>query len=93
MFFKFILENANGDRVDMTATANQYMTSRVEGLNPPTGTISTSSYAGMDGSYWSRTLRPSNSDLAYNLLVTSGHGYQYYNFRDYGHTVRAVRVF
>ncbi len=50
-------------------------------------------HAGMDGSYWSRTLRPSNSDLAYNLLVTSGHGYQYYNFRDYGHTVRAVRVF
>ena len=35
----------------MTTTANQYMTSRVEGLNPPTGTISTSSYAGMDGSY------------------------------------------
>ena len=51
MFFKLILENANGDRVDMTATANKYMTSRVEGLNPPTGTISTSSYAGMDGSY------------------------------------------
>lgn len=51
MFFRLILENANGDRVDMTATANQYMTSRVEGLNPPTGTISTSSYAGMDGSY------------------------------------------
>lgn len=41
MFFKLILENANGDRVDMTATANRYMTSRVEGLNPPTGTIST----------------------------------------------------
>ena len=51
MFFKLILENANGDRIDMTATANQYMTSRVEGLNPPTVTISTSSYAGMDGSY------------------------------------------
>ena len=51
MFFKLILENANGDRVDMTTTANQYMTSKVEGLNPPTGTISTSSYAGMDGSY------------------------------------------
>ena len=45
MFFKLILENSNGDRVDMTTTANQYMTSRVEGLNPPTGTISTSSYA------------------------------------------------
>ncbi|WP_294475227.1 hypothetical protein [uncultured Ruminococcus sp.] len=51
MFFKLILENAYGDRVDMTATANKYMTSRVEGLNPPTGTISTSSYVGMDGSY------------------------------------------
>ena len=51
MFFKLILENANGDRVDMTATANQYMTSKVEELNLPTGTISTSSYAGMDGSY------------------------------------------
>lgn len=51
MFFKLILENANGDRVDMTTTANQYMTSKVEGLSPPPGTISTSSYAGMDGSY------------------------------------------
>ena len=51
MFFTLILENANGDRVDMTTTANQYMTAKVEGLNPPTGTISTSSYAGMDGSY------------------------------------------
>ena len=51
MFFTLILENENGDRVDMTATANQYMTSKIEGLNPPPGTISTSSYAGMDGSY------------------------------------------
>ena len=51
MFFTLILENANGDRVDMTTTANQYMTSKIEGLNPPTGTISTSGYAGMDGSY------------------------------------------
>ena len=51
MFFKLILENDNGDRVDMTATANQYMTSKIEGLSPPPGTISTSSYAGMDGSY------------------------------------------
>ena len=51
MFFKLILENANGDRVDMTATANQYITSKIDGLSPPPGTISTSSYAGMDGSY------------------------------------------
>lgn len=51
MFFTLILENENGDRVDMTTTANQYMTSKIKGLNPPAGTISTSSYAGMDGSY------------------------------------------
>ena len=51
MLFTLILENAIGDRVDMTTTANQYMTSKIEGLNPPTGTISTSGYAGMSGSY------------------------------------------
>ena len=51
MFFSLILENAAGDQIDMTATANQYMTSKIEGLSPPPGTISTSSYAGMDGSY------------------------------------------
>ena len=51
MFFSLILENATGDRVDMTTTANQYMTSKIDGLYPPAGTISTSSYAGMDGSY------------------------------------------
>ena len=51
MIFHLFLENANGDRVDMTTTANQYMTAKVEGLNPTPGTVSTSSYAGMDGSY------------------------------------------
>ena len=55
MFFSLILENAAGDKIDMTATANQYMTqymtSQIEGLLPPPGTISISSYAGMDGSY------------------------------------------
>ena len=35
----------------MTTTANQYMTAKIDGLNPPAGTISTSTYAGMDGSY------------------------------------------
>ena len=58
MFFKLILENSNGDRVDMTTTANQYMTSKVEGLNPPTGTISSSSYACMDGSWGDRPVTP-----------------------------------
>ena len=51
MFFSLILENETGDQINMTATANQYMTSKIDGLNPPAGTISTSSYAGMDGSY------------------------------------------
>ncbi len=51
MFFHLILENANGDWVDMTTTANQYMISEIEGLYPPNGTISISSYAGMGGSY------------------------------------------
>ena len=51
MFFNLILENKCGEHVDMTTTANKYMTSKIEGLNPPPGTISTSGYAGMDGSY------------------------------------------
>lgn len=51
MFYTLILENQSGDRIDMTTTANQYMTSKIDGLNPPAGTISTSTYAGMDGSY------------------------------------------
>ena len=51
MYFSLVLENENGERLDMTATANQYMPSKIEGLNPPAGTISTSSYAGMNGSY------------------------------------------
>ena len=51
MFFSLILENENGDKINMTTTANQYMTSKIEGLNPPAGTVSISSYAGMNGSY------------------------------------------
>lgn len=51
MFFKLIIENSVGDQINMTATANQYMVSKIEGLSPPAGTISTSGYAGMDGSY------------------------------------------
>lgn len=29
MFFSLILENAAGDQIDMTATANQYMASQI----------------------------------------------------------------
>lgn len=51
MFFQLILENQNGEQIDMTTTANRYMVSEIDGLYPPSGTISTSTYAGMDGSY------------------------------------------
>ena len=51
MHFTLILENESGEQVNLSTTANQYMTSKIEGLNPPPGTISTSTYAGMDGSY------------------------------------------
>ena len=51
MFFTLHLENQSGDRICMTDTANKYMTSSVTGLSPPTGTINTAVYAGMDGSY------------------------------------------
>lgn len=51
MFYNLILENENGDRIDLSKTANRFMFSKIDGLNPPAGTISTSSYAGMNGSY------------------------------------------
>jgi len=51
MRFTLILENETGEQINMTTTANLYMTSEIDGLYPPAGTISTSTYAGMDGSY------------------------------------------
>lgn len=51
MFYTLILENQSGERIDLSETANKFMFSKIEGLSPPPGTISTSSYAGMDGSY------------------------------------------
>lgn len=51
MFYKLIPENETGQQIDLSRTANQYMFSKIKGLNPPTGTVSTSSYAGMNGSY------------------------------------------
>ena len=41
MYFTLILENESGEQVNLSTTANQYMTSKIEGLNPPAGTIST----------------------------------------------------
>lgn len=52
MRFSLILENQAGERIRMTNTANQYMISNIDGLYPPAGTVSTTPYAGMDGSYF-----------------------------------------
>ena len=51
MFNTLILENESGQQIDLSQTANRFMFSKISGLHPPAGTISTSSYAGMDGSY------------------------------------------
>ena len=50
MFYTLTLENETGQQIDLSKTANRFMFSKIEGLNPPAGTVSTSSYAGMDGS-------------------------------------------
>ena len=51
LVFSLILENAAGEQIDLTTTANRYMVSEIDGLYPPAGTVSTSTYAGMNGSY------------------------------------------
>lgn len=51
MLYSLILENEIGQQINLSQTANRFMFSKIDGLNPPAGTISTSSYAGMDGSY------------------------------------------
>ena len=50
MFYTLILENEAGQKIDLFKTANRYMFSKIKGLDPPTGTVSTSNYAGMNGS-------------------------------------------
>lgn len=51
MQFTLILENETGEQINVTPLPTKYMTSEIDGLYPPAGTISTSTYAGMDGSY------------------------------------------
>ncbi len=51
MRFRLFLENASGERVNMTSTQNEYMVSEITGLYPPSATLSTTGYAGADGSY------------------------------------------
>lgn len=68
MRFSLVLENESGERLDMTETANKYMTSKVEGLNPPAGTINTSAYAGINGSYLNRAfLEKRNVVISYRM--------------------------
>ena len=51
MFYTLILENEIGQKIDFSKTASRYMFSKIKGLDPPTGTVSTSNYAEMNGSY------------------------------------------
>ena len=51
MFYTLILENETGQKIDLSKTANRFMFSKIKGLDPPIGTVSTSNYAGMNGSY------------------------------------------
>lgn len=80
MFFSLILENSAGNQIDMTATANQYMTSKIEGLSPPPGTISTSSYAGMDGSYLNNAfIEKRNVVISFEMRGICLDGYMQYD--------------
>ena len=63
MFYHLILENETGQQINLSRTANRFMFSKIEGLNPPAGTVSTSSYAGMDGSYLN------NASVSYTHLT------------------------
>jgi len=47
--YHLILENADGDQIDMSATALRYMMSNVTGLDPPAASVSTSTYATRNG--------------------------------------------
>ena len=46
--------------------------------------------AGSDGYYWSSSLNTSGSYYAYYLGFNSGNVYSYYNYRDFGQSVRPV---
>ena len=47
---------------------------------------------GIDGAYWSRTLSPSGSAGAYYMYFLQGSSTNHVTRRDYGYSVRAVRV-
>ena len=51
MLFKLIPENETVEQLNLSTTANQYITFEIDGLYPPAGTISTYTYVVMDGSY------------------------------------------
>lgn len=57
MRFRLYLKNPeSGNIIDMTNTANQYMISSLSGLAPPKAAVSTTRYAGSDGSYLSNAV-------------------------------------
>ena len=54
MKYHLILENADGDQIDMSTTALRYMMSNVTGLDPPAASVSTSTYATRNGCFLNR---------------------------------------
>lgn len=52
---KLILENEFGEKVCFTNSANEYMASDIDGLDPPASTISTSPYISTNGSNVNRS--------------------------------------
>ena len=69
---------SNGNSIFMPAAGYRYDTS----LNS----------AGSNGDYWTRTLYTNYSSSAYNLDFNSGSFNWYHSSRDYGRSVRPVRV-
>lgn len=71
MKYHLILENAAGEQADLSTTANRYMMSKVTGLDPPGATISTATYATMNGSKLNRAfLEKRNIVISFEMRGT-----------------------
>ena len=57
MFYTLTLENETGQQIDLSKTANRFMFSKIEGLNPPAGTVSTSTMLSLKSETWSFPLK------------------------------------
>ena len=72
MFYTLTLENETGQQIDLSKTANRFMFSKIEGLNPPAGTVSTSSYAGATCGKWGMCGSASSVGAALAIIHETG---------------------